>query len=214
MMRDRQTGTVWSHLAGNASQGPQAGARLAFVPLPQMTWADWKAEYPQTLVLGPETPYKEHNRPVRIGQANQDEARWGDDRLAANALAVGVEANATFVGFPIDVLARGGGVVNTEVGGVDVVVVYGAGSATGIAFERRLDGTPLEFTFASTQRGLRLRDTQTGSVWDTLGNALEGPLAGVALRFVPSFISEWYGWSGYHPETRLYPTQIDATGGN
>ena len=130
MMRDRQTGTVWAHLDGKASQGPLAGGRLAFVPLPQMTWAHWRAEHPETLVLDPDTPYKDRYRTVRIGRANQNEARWGDDRLPANSLVVGVETNDTFVGFPIDVMGSEGGVVNTEVGGVAVVVIYDAPSCS------------------------------------------------------------------------------------
>ena len=52
--------------------------------------------------------------------------------------------------------------------------------------------------------GFRLRETETGSTWDTGGHAVDGPLTGASLKFVPSFISEWYGWSGYHPETGLY----------
>ena len=204
MMRDRQTGTVWAHLDGNASQGPLVGERLAFVPLPQMAWADWLAEHPGTLVLDPDTPYADRYRSVRIGQPNRGDALWGDDRLAANTLVVGVEANGAFVGFPIDAIGREGGVVNTEVGGVPVVVVYDAGSQTGIAFERTVGGQTLEFANTPAIRGFRLHDAETASTWDIGGHAVDGPLVGASLNFVPSFISEWYGWSGYHPETGLY----------
>ncbi len=213
MMRDRQTGTVWAHLDGRAAQGPLAGDRLTLVPLPQMTWADWRAEHPDTLVLDPDTPYKDHYRPVTIGRRNPREAQWGDDRLAANTLVVGVEANGAFVGFPIDVLGREGGVVNTEVGGVAVVVVYDAGSQTGIAFERTVSGRTLEFDNTPAPSGFRLRDRETGSTWDTSGHAVDGPMVGASLSFVPSFISEWYGWPGYHPETGLYGTEVGSAGG-
>ncbi|HIO63203.1 MAG TPA: DUF3179 domain-containing protein, partial [Dehalococcoidia bacterium] len=49
-----------------------------------------------------------------------------------------------------------------------------------------------------------IRDKQTESTWDAQGNAVSGPLEGNVLKFVPSFISEWYGWSGYHLETQLF----------
>ena len=169
-----------------------------------MAWADWLAEHRDTLVLDPDTPYKDRYLPVRIGQPNRREALWGDDRLAANALVVGVEANGAFVGFPIDAVGREGGVLNTEVGGVPVVVVYDAGSRTGIAFERIVGGRILEFADIPVSVGFRLRDTETGSTWDTSGHAVDGPLTGASLKFAPSFISEWYGWSGYHPQTGLY----------
>ena len=50
----------------------------------------------------------------------------------------------------------------------------------------------------------RFQDIQTGSTWDLQGRAITSQLEGTALEFVPSFISEWYGWSGYHPETILF----------
>ena len=36
------------------------------------------------------------------------------------------------------------------------------------------------------------------------GKAVDGPLKGASLTYVFSFISEWYGWSAYHPETAIY----------
>ena len=203
MVRDCQTGTVWAYLDGNAAQGPLAGERLAFVPFPQMAWADWRAKQPDTLVLDPETPYKDHYRPVRIGRPNRREVLWGDDRLAANTLEVGVEANGAFVGFPIDVLGREGGVVNTGVGGVPVVVVSDAGSQTGHrlrADSQRPDAgvrqhpqLAVAFGYATRRRdrhGTPVATGWTGPWW-------------ASLNFVPSSISEWYGWSGYHAETGL-----------
>ena len=78
---------------------------------------------------------------------------------------VGVEANGAFVGFPIEVVGRESGVVNTEVGWVPVVVVYDAGSQTGIAFERTVGGQTLEFANTPAIRGFRLRAAETGSIW-------------------------------------------------
>lgn len=205
-MRDRQTGTVWAHLDGTSSQGPMVGERLRMVPLPQMTWGEWKADYPDTLVLDPETPYKDrYIAPVRIGVEGSGEAIYGDDRLPSNALVVGVEAQGSFVGFPLELLEAEGGVVNTEIAGQPVVVLYNSESRTGIAYLRIVDGQTLVFKNQVSPEGqMTIADEETGSLWDIHGKAASGPLAGAALAFVPSIISEWYGWSAYHPETELY----------
>jgi hypothetical protein len=58
--------------------------------------------------------------------------------------------------------------------------------------------------YNTAAQGFELRDKQTNSVWGHNGKAVSGPLAGESLDFIPSFISEWYGWSGYHPEVALF----------
>ncbi len=214
LMRDRPTGTIWAHLDGTAMQGPLAGERLRFIPLPQMTWGEWRSAHPDTLVLDPDTPFRQrYEAPVRIGMASRTESIYGDDRLPSNALVVGVEAIGEFAGFPLDVLDAEDGVVNVELGGQPILVLYDASSLTGIAYSRTVDGETMTFVPAQPLQGpLRVRDEQTGSLWDINGKAISGPLTGAALTFVPSLISEWYGWSAYHPETTIYEGSLTPPG--
>ena len=213
-MRDRQTGTIWAHLDGKAVQGPLGEERLRIVPLPQMTWGEWKAEYPETLVADPNTPFQDRYTPtVRIGVEGFDESLYGDDRLPSNTLVVGVEVDDNFAGFPVDLVHAEGGSINTEVGGQPVVVLYDAESRTGIAYLRMVNDQNLVFTSDEVTEGaMRIVDRQTGSIWNIHGKAIGGPLAGTNLTFVPSLISEWYGWSGYHPDTELYSVGVDSLG--
>ncbi len=44
----------------------------------------------------------------------------------------------------------------------------------------------------------------TDSRFDLNGRATAGPLADSRLPFVTSFVSEWYGWVAYHPQTSIY----------
>lgn len=50
-MQDRETGTLWSHVSGEALSGPLAGSVLEQVPMVQTTWREWVAVHPRTLVL-------------------------------------------------------------------------------------------------------------------------------------------------------------------
>ena len=202
-MVDRETDTVWTHLDGKAIRGTLEGQRMTLVPMPLMTWSEWKATHPDTLVLSPDTPFQNRYTPTRIGVLNPREARFGDDRLAANALVVGVEVAGQFKGYPLDRLGGIGGVANDTLGAHPIVVIYDRDAHTGLAFSRLVAGQVLDFYNAATQ-GFELRDRQTDSLWSLGGKAVSGPLAGESLVFVPSFISEWYGWSGYHPETALF----------
>ena len=202
-MINRETGSVWTHLDGKAIQGGLEGERMTFIPLIHITWGEWKAAHPRTMVLSPDTPFQDRYGPVRIGVFNQREADFGDDRQAANALVVGVEVGGQFKGYPLEELQKAGGVVNDMLAGQPLVVIYDDNARVGLAYSRVTGDLALEF-YNSGVQGFELRDRQTESVWDQQGRALSGAMAGTSLEFVPSFISEWYGWSGYHPETTLF----------
>jgi len=203
MMRDRTTGSVWAQMDGLASQGPFAGERLPFVPMPQMTWGQWKSDYPSTLVLDNNTGFQSQYGDRFLNQTDPSLASFGDNRLPSNELVVGVEVNGQFAGFPVAEITKAGGVVNTEIGGVPVVVLYDADNQTGIAYKRTVDGQTLTFT-NQYPTGFVISDDQSGSLWTSRGTGLIGDFKDAALEFVPSFISEWYGWSAYHPQTSLY----------
>ena len=203
-MRDRETGTIWTHLDGKAIAGPLEGQRLNMIPIPQITWGQWKADYAETLVLSPDTAFQDrYLRPVQIGVFNPNEAIYGDDRLPSNELIVGVEVDGVFKGYPISELEENGMVVNDTLAGKAIVVVYDSAARTGVAYLRLFDGQVLEF-YNSSEDGYEVRDRETDSLWDVHGRTVEGAYGQARLEFVPSFISEWYGWSAYHPETELY----------
>ena len=206
-MRDRETGTIWTHLDGNAIAGPLEGQRLRMIPIPQTTWGRWKADYADTLVLDPDTPFQDrYVRPVQIGVFNPNEAIYGDDRLPSNTLIVGVEVEGVFKGYPLSELESAGGVVNDTLAGKPIVVVYDSIARTGVAYLRQVDGQVLEF-YNVSEDGYEVRDRETGSLWNVHGRTVEGAYEDTRLEFVSSFISEWYGWSAYHPETQLYPVE-------
>ena len=203
LMVDRETGTVWTHLVGNALRGPMEGSRMRMIPVPQMGWGEWKTIHPDTLILSSDTPFQDRYRPVRIGVFRQNEAIFGDERLPANTLVVGVEAGGLFKAYPLEELEKVRGVVNDIVAGEPIVVVYDSAAQSGQAYSRVVEGQVREFYNASPT-GFELRDRETDSLWDVLGQALSSVEEGTNLKFIPSFISEWYGWSGYHPETGLF----------
>ena len=188
-MVDRETGTLWTHLDGKAIQGPLEGKRLTLIAVPHMTWGDWRAFHPDTTVLSPDTPFQDRYRPVQIGVFSRQEDLFGDDRLASNALVVGVEVDDLFKGYSVEALTEVGGVVNDTLASQPIVVLYDDVARTGLAFSRAVDGQLLEFYNAASQ-GFELRDRQTQSLWDREGRSISGPLVGTTLEFVPSFISE------------------------
>ncbi|WP_171110295.1 MULTISPECIES: DUF3179 domain-containing protein [Streptomyces] len=55
LMYDRQTGSEWPQLLGQAISGPLKGTRLDTVPLVWTTWKEWRTGHPDTRVLSTDT---------------------------------------------------------------------------------------------------------------------------------------------------------------
>lgn len=194
---------------GKAFQGPLTGKRLRMIPLLQTTWEAWLNANPATTILSSDTPYQHRYQERRIGLFSYDETKYGDDRLPSNTLIVGVEVDETYRGYTLQALVDGGGVFNDEIDGEPVVVAYDETTGTGIAYSRRVGEKVISFEKAKGPNGiLLLKDAETGSLWDLSGNGFVGSLSNDHdLVFVPSIISEWYGWSAYHPQTGLFASE-------
>ncbi len=149
-----------------------------------------------------------------------------DDRLPHNEVILGVRVGADSRAYPLDELVAVGGVVNEMVGEEPIAVFVDSASSLSAAFSREVGGRVLDFRNVGEER-LEIVDRQTGSTWTSEGRAVSGPLQGESLTFVTSFISEWYGWSAYHPGTSIYraeegpldgsanriPSSVDTGGG-
>jgi len=55
----------------------------------------------------------------------------------------------------------------------------------------------------SPSRADRFTDAQTGSRWNVLGHAVDGPLAGARLDPVEHVDTFWFAWAAFHPDTRI-----------
>ncbi len=204
VMYDRQTESLWSQILGEAIAGPLQGARLEFVSAQHTTWADWKAQHPDTLALvkgyaGNFDSYAGYYLSPEAGVLGETRR---DDRLYVKEFVIGVERNGEAVAYPFGALNKQP-VVNDAIGGDPVLVVFNANTGAGVVF-RRITTAGRTLTF-SIKEDLTLVDAQTGSTWAGLtGTAVDGPLAGARLTPVKSTAAFWFGWKDWYPDTRVF----------
>ena len=125
-----------------------------------------------------------------------------------------VEEGEDAVAFPLSVLEHEP-VVHYTIGEQDLVVLFqfGANSALDDAtvaggrdvgaaavYRPEADGQQLTFTAA----GETFVDDQTGSQWNLLGQAVDGPLAGAKLTPVVHGTHFWFAWAVFKPYTSVY----------
>ena len=97
-------------------------------------------------------------------------------------------------------------VLNDVVGGLPLVVLFDRDSDTAIPYVRWADDRELTFYQVPPQGDLPVEfmDMETGSRWNMLGRAIDGPLAGAQLEQMPAYNSMWFAWTVYWTDTLVW----------
>ena len=205
VMYDRETGTLWSHLTGEALEGPLVGQHLQQVLSEQTTWGRWRSEHPKTLMLEVDPsdvrfdPYQTYYGAPDAGVVGRKRA---DNRLPVKEKVIGVRLGGEVKAYSFTALGRDR-VVNDTVGGVPLVVVFDGLTFSGAVYRRDTGGKLL--SFRPGPNSFSMLDEETRSTWDGLsGKATTGVDAGMELEQVPITYSFWFGWVDFYPNTQLY----------
>ncbi len=224
IMYDRQTETWWQQATGEGIAGLYAGERLDFVGSPVVSWDMFKQQYPTGRVLSRDTGFPDYaeryGRNPYVGYDEPGSSPWAffrarrDNRLQAKERVVAIEFSGETRAYPYSGL-REKRVINDRAGGVDIVVFWTHGTASALdseriskgrdvgtagVFERAIETEAL--TFEPAETGL-FRDKETGSIWNVLGHAVSGPLAGQRLVPVHHGTHFWFAWAVFRPGTRV-----------
>lgn len=205
VMYDHETNTLWSHLTGDALDGPLLGQRLQQVISEQTTWGRWRAEHPGTKMLRVD-PIDLHSDPYRNYYRSSDAGVRGrkhvDDRLPVKERVIGVRLGGEVKAYSFTALAKAK-VVDDIVGGVPLIIVFDGASVSGAVYRRDPGGHWL--TFDPGHNALSMVDRETGSTWGGLsGEATAGPTKGTQLEQVAITYSFWFGWVDFYPNTGVY----------
>ncbi len=220
VMYDRQTESLWSQLEGQAIAGVLAGVELERVPVATVAWSQWREAHPDGWVLSRETGVdRDYGRNPYIGydELGSDPFLLNqppDDRFPPKERVLALPSDTDPVAVPLRRLAQAR-VLELVVADRPVVVFAAGGLRSALDTERVADGRQVAATgvFRPTVAGRRLTfaasgpnhftDAETGSTWDILGRAVDGPLMGRQLERVDHIDTFWFAWGAFEPETRV-----------
>ncbi len=198
-------GSLWSALTGVAFEGPKAGTRMKRVPNLRTTWGHWLMLHPEStaydLFDGKKYPVAE----LPAGPSEEALATLGplDDRLERDAGVMGVEGESGQIAVRLEGLDDRS-VQTCEVDGRAVAVFWYGATRSAIAFSPVVDGQTLTFyPDGISPETAPFKDRETGTRWTLAGRAVDGPLRGKELEWVPSIQCRWYAWSTEYPKTAL-----------
>ena len=191
--------------------GPRAESRPTLLPVVQSTWQAWKTLHPDTTVVGLDTGYRRNYDTYPYGTYDQvfDETLLYpvsvlDPRLGKKELVLGLEHEGVSRAYPYGGLGDRA-LVNDDVGGRPVLVVYDREAQMAVAFDRQLGDRLLSFEAADAPGfPFFLQDLETGSTWDLTGLAVDGELAGVRIEPVATYSAMWFAWAAFHQGTEIY----------
>lgn len=191
--------------------GPHTGDPLQVFPLANTTWRHWRALHPETTGLwydkGPKAgAVTAMLKGLEHYDASNPEplfrVRGGvDGRLAAKDEVLAVKYKGQARAYPRALLSVRP-VINTELAGEPVVVLYDEARDMAACFSRRADGRVLTFEEARHEKGVAA-DRETGRVWDVTGCARDRD--GTCLAPVAFTVDKvyWYAWAHFYPQTAI-----------
>jgi Protein of unknown function (DUF3179) len=209
LMRDVQTNSIWQQSTGQAIFGPLKGRQLTLVHSDELTFALWRKEQPEGLVLQPDVAYaseyedKDWEQHVEKTRTVVDTRKSG---IAPHELMLGVTIAGKSKAYPLkSILAAR--LIQDQIAGVPLVILVGPDKESIRVFKARL--TESSMTFLSTQNafsapGAVMQDSETSGTWNFEGCAITGKLTGMCLVPVDSNKDYWFDWMNHHPDTQVF----------
>lgn len=216
IMWDNKTLSWWQQFTGEAIVGDLTGTQLELIPAQLVAWKDFKAAYPQGVVLSNAGRSYGQNPYVGYDSSSQPFLFLDtpDPRLPATERVLGVFFGKSAAAFPLSTIAEKG-VIEDTFDGEKIVIFYEPGQVSALdqgqiaesrevgsaaMFSPVVDGQTLTFTYNDSV----ITDNETGSEWDVFGRAISGKLAGKQLPPVLSHVHFWFAWAAFRPDTTVY----------
>jgi len=150
LMRDRETGSWWQQITGKAIYGPLQGATLDLVLSDELTFGEWRSEFPRGEVLAPVARYtKDYDSDWEPEVAKLPVViSFPGTELKSRDVVVGVDVGGVARAYPWDTFVKQSPVMD-RVNGVPLLLVLGPDGKSFRVFVSRIDGRDAEFFLPS-----------------------------------------------------------------
>jgi hypothetical protein len=208
IMRDRETGTWWQQVSGQALHGPLQGKHLKLMTHEEISYGLWKQQYANGRVLKPDSEflkkkvYASSDWEKRIAKLPVDVRQWNPQLFPPREIVIGLNLNGSSKAYPLREINQNRMILD-KVGQTPILIAVGSDEFTIRAFDRTVDGKILDF-YVKTENPNLFVDMNTGTHWDFDGSAVSGALTGKKLQKLTILKDFWFDWTNYHPNTQIY----------
>jgi len=214
LMRDEETSSIWQQSTGQAIFGPLKGRQLGLIHSDELTFALWRKEQPQGLVLKPDVPYeskyddKDWEKEVEKTRTVVDTRQSG---IAPHELMLGISVGEYSKAYPVKAILAAK-IIQDQVAGVPILLLVGPDQTSIRVFQiGRVDPSMTFLRVPSADQNgsdaaiqAMIQDTETESHWNFQGCAISGKLAGQCLKPLDANKDYWFDWMNHHPASTVF----------
>ncbi len=225
IMYDRRDNeTLYPQMIFKAIQGPRKNEELQLLPVVETTWGYWKKLYPNTKVVSGQTgvyglgsyrdypygAYRSPGAPPLFPTTPSLNSNPTAQAYSPKNMTLGIRIGRDPKAYPFPAMGEEA-VINDELGRIGIVVVFYKREQLAIPYRRDIvhNDNALKLTFdkvssTSSVYPFMMKDKETGSTWNLLGEAIDGELKGTQLLHLPAHNAFWFAWATFWQKTAIY----------
>jgi hypothetical protein len=204
VFEDATTKSWWQQATGIAIEGPLKGYRLKEFPSTQLTWETWLRQYPNSLVMKPDTIFmdnyfklEDYDRgTMQSSLVRRDVISW-----EPNSWVVGVMNNYSSKAYDWNQLVQKK-IIQDSVDQLPILLTIEKDTTSFHVYDRRVNDTVLNFQISGNSDVLI--DENTHSSWNMDGQCIAGSMKGKKLLPVQSYNEFWHSWQTFHKSAKIY----------
>jgi len=223
IMYDRQTESWWQQFTGEAMIGYYTGMELTELNSQIISFENYQKRYPNSLVLSRKTGFNRQygNNPYR-GYDHIDNVPFlmrgpVDGRLPPMERVLSVKIKNKRKLYPFSALTLSE-ILHDNVSNAPLVI-FKTGETYSVLDQNKISASkkiPAYTVFSSQVKNEVLhfylkngviRDRETNSLWDVMGQSTHGKLKGQQLKTVQHGIHFAFAWLAFNPDVEIYTTK-------
>ena len=203
MFEDKATGSWWRQGTGEAIAGPSKGKTMQEFTIYQLSKAEWKKRFPQSLVMLPDPNFtKQYDRMKGYASGKNESDLTGTNKQSwkDKSWVIGVIVNKESKAYDWNYVVKNR-YINDKLNGVPILISMASDNASFYVWNRMVDNTQLNLKLDSSGNYI---DAGTQTTWDKTGRCIDGLLLGKRLQVLPAYQEFWHSWRTFHPDTKTY----------
>lgn len=201
---NRTDGSFWSQMKLTAVRGESVCEQADFLPSLEMTWANWKENFPEVKVLSNQTGFDRNYNTQSFSQAisENDVSLWPyspkDERLKNFEKVLVVIIDNQPKAYPLNFFDSGPDLIIDTFNGSQLIVAGDLQKQLITAFEIN---DSQEYEMQQSAGVMKIRSG--GHEWDLFGNTLNSQ---VDLNPATSYVAYWFSVGAMFPQLEIFNT--------